>query len=125
MLQGLTVKEARKGVKRSKLTRRAITQLPTELPLTAGRLHFIRRVNEQGVIHIRKEDWKVSRCLAGEYVWAALDLRRERLEIYHRRSAKAKAKVVKTHSYPITERVEPVKPEYRRRTRRVRVLKII
>jgi transposase len=66
VLQGLTVKEARQGVKRSQLTRRAITQLPTELPLTAGRLHFIRRVKEQGVIHIRKEDWKVSRCLAGE-----------------------------------------------------------
>jgi putative transposase len=125
VLHGLTVKEACKGVKRSKLTLRAIKQLPTELPLTAGRLHFIRRVNPRGVINIRKEDWKVSRCLAGEYVWATLDLRRERLEIYHRRSAKAKAKVVKTHSYPITERVEQGKLEYRRRTRRVRVLKII
>jgi putative transposase len=125
VLQGLTVKEACKGVKRSKLTPRASNQLPPEVPLTAGRLHFIRRVNARGVINIRKEDWKVSRRLAGEYVWATLDLRRERLEIYHRRSAKAKAKVVKTHSYPITERVERVKLEYRRRTTRVRVLKII
>jgi hypothetical protein len=125
VLQGLTVKEARKGVKRSKLTPQASKQLPPEVPLTAGRLHFIRRVNPQGIINLRKADWKVSRCLAGEYVWATLDLRRERLEIYHRRSAKAKAKVVKTYSYPIAERVEQVKLEYRRRRRRVRVLKII
>jgi hypothetical protein len=59
-LQGLTVKEARKGVKRRKLPLRAIKQLPPELPLTAGRLHFIRRVNAQGVLNLRKEDWKVS-----------------------------------------------------------------
>lgn len=124
-LHGLTVQEARKGLKRRKLTPRAIKRLPPDLPLTAGRLHFIRRVTERGVINIRKEDWKVSRRLAGEYVWATLDLSRERLEIYHRRSERAKAQVVKTHSYPIEERVERVKPEYRRRTKRVRVLQII
>jgi len=124
-LHGLTVKAARKGVKRKKLTPRAIKHLPTDLPLTAGRLHFIRRVSERGVVNIRKEDWKVSRRLASEYVWAILDLRKERLEIYHRRSEKAKAKVVKKHRYPIEERVERLKPEYRRRTRRVRGLRIM
>jgi len=124
-LQGLTVKEAGKGVKRRKLTPRAIKQLPTDLPLTAGRLHFIRRVNERGGINLRKEDWKVSRRLAGAYVWATIDLRKESLEIYHRRSEKAKAKLVKKHRYPIAERVGRVKPKYRRRARRVRVLGII
>jgi hypothetical protein len=124
-LHGLTVKEAGKGGKRRKLSLRAIKHLPTELPLTAGRVHFIRRVNERGVINIRKEDWKVSRRLAGAYVWATIDLSKERLEIYHRRSEKAQAQLVKTHRYPIAERVERVKPEYRRRTRRVRVLRII
>jgi hypothetical protein len=124
-LHGLTVKEARKGGRRSKLTPRAIKHLPPDLPLTAGRLHFIRRVTERGVINLRKEAWKVSRRLAGEYVWATLDLSRERLEIYYRRSEKATAQVVKTHPYPIEGRVERVKPEYRRRTKRVRVLKII
>jgi putative transposase len=124
-LQGLTVREARKGIKRRKLPPRAIKHLPPEVPLTAGRWHFIRRVTERGVISIRKEDWKVSRQLAGEYVWATLDLRRERLEIYHRRSEKAKAKVVKKHRYPIVERVQRLQPEYRRRARRVRVLRII
>lgn len=124
-LHGLTVKEARTGVKRSKLPRRALTRLPLDLPLTAGRMHFIRRVSAHGTILLRKEEWKVSRGLAGEYVWATLDLRTERLVIYHRRSEKAQAHVVKIHRYPIPERVERVTPEYRRRTKRVSVLKII
>jgi hypothetical protein len=124
-LHGLSVKEARQGVKRRKLPPPALHRLPPALPLTAGRVHFIRRVNARGVINIRKEEWKVSRRLAGEYVWATLDLRTKRLAIYHRRSEKAKAKVVKTHRYPLAERVESVKPQYRRRPRRVGVLKII
>jgi hypothetical protein len=124
-LHGLTVKEARTGVKRRTLPPRALKRRPPDVPLTAGRLHFIRRVNERGVINVRKEDWKVSRRLAGEYVWATLDRSTERLAIYHRRSARAQARGGKTHRYPIEERVQRGKPEYRRRRRRVRVLEII
>jgi transposase len=124
-LHGLTVKAARRGVKRSTLTLRALHRLPQDLPLTAGRMHFIRRVTAQGLITLRKEEWKVSRSLAGEYVWATLDLSTQRLVIYHRRPEKAKARVVKIHRYPIAERVERVQPQYRRRTQRVRVLKLI
>lgn len=119
------MKEARQGVKRRKLPPRALNSLPPDLPLTAGRLHFIRRVNEHGVITLRKEKWKVSRHLAGEYVWATLDLSTEHLAIYHRRSEKATAHVVKTYHYPIAERVQRVKPEYQHRTKRVSVLQII
>ena len=88
-------------------------------------MHFIRRVNAQGLITLRKEEWKVSRSLAGEYVWATLALSTQRLVIYHRRTEKAKVRVVKIHRYPIVEQVERVKPQYRRRTNRVRVLKMI
>jgi putative transposase len=124
-LHGLTVKAARRGVKRRKLPPRALHRLPPDLPLTAGRVHFIRRVTAHGTITLRKEEWKVSRSLAGEYVWATLDLSTHRLVIYHRRSEKAKAHVVKIHRYPLTERVERVQPKYRQRTKRVRVLKIL
>jgi len=124
-LHGLTVKAARTGLKRRKLPLRALTRLPLDLPLTAGRMHFLRRVTAQGSITLRNEEWKVSRGLVGEYVWATLDLRTERLVIYHRRSEKAQAHVVKSHRYPIAERVERLKPEYRRRTKRVRVVKIL
>lgn len=124
-LHGRTVKEARTGVKRRHLSPRTLTRLPQDLPLTVGRLHFIRRVTAHGTIPLRKEEWKVSRSLVGEYVWATLDLSTKRLVIYHRRSAKAKAHVVKSYPYPIAERIESVKPEYRRRTKRVRVVKLL
>ena len=64
-LHGLSVKEARRGVNRRKLPPHALHRLPSDLPLTAGRLHFIRRVNTRGVLNIRKEEWKGSRRLAG------------------------------------------------------------
>lgn len=124
-LGGLTVKEAGRGVKRRKLTRREIKELPDELPLTEGRLHFIRRVNERGEINLLKENWKVSKRLRGEYVWATIDLREQSLKIYHRRSERAKARLVKEHEYVIEERVETLKESFRRGRRRVRVLKII
>ena len=53
----------------------------------------------------------MSRSLAGEYVWATLDLSTARLVLSHRRSEKAKAHVVKISRYPIAERVEPGQPE--------------
>jgi hypothetical protein len=125
VLPGLTVQAARTGVTRRNLPPRASKPLPPEGPLTAGRWPFIRRVNPRGGSNLRKADWKVSRRLAGESVGAPLDLRRERLEIYHRRSAKAKATGVQTPSYPSTDRVEQGKLEYRRRTTSMRGLKII
>lgn len=124
-LCGLSVKEARTGVKRRRLRKRDIKQLPDALPLTEGRVHFIRRVNERGEINILKEDWRVSKRLVGEYVWATIDLREQRLQIHHRRSQRATAKMVKQQTYQIEERTERLKPEYRRRKRRVRVMEIM
>jgi hypothetical protein len=124
-LGGLTISQARRKPRRHKLSRRHIRQLPQALPLTAGRLHFIRRVNEQGAIDILKEQWKVSRSLVGQYVWATLDTRRKKLFIYHRRSARAQPRLIRHYAYEIVERVERPRPEYQRRTRRVDILKII
>jgi hypothetical protein len=71
------VKQARRGVKRRRLTQIAVKALPKELPLTEGRLHFIRRVSEQREINLLKEDWKVSKWLRGKHVWATIDLSAE------------------------------------------------
>jgi transposase len=124
-LEGLTVKEACLKVKRRKLTKREIKALPQELPLSEGRIHFIRKVDSQGEINILKENWKVSKRLRGEYVWATINLKEKSLRIYHRRSERAKAKEVKQHYYAIEERVERLKASYRRARRKLRVLKII
>lgn len=124
-LQGLTVKQAAKLQGSPKLLCRQMTQIPQELPLTAGRLHFIRRVDAQGEINILKEQWKISKSLAGRYVWATLNTRTEELSIYHRHSLRAQAKLIKQHVYEIDEPVPGLLPEFKRRPRPVEVWKII
>ena len=88
-------------------------------------MHFVRRVDQGGRIDILKESWRVSKTLTGEYVWATIDVKRQTLSLSHRRSLKAKAKLVKQYPYQIAERVEKLLPQFRRRARRVSVLQVI
>ncbi|MCA1601845.1 MAG: integrase core domain-containing protein, partial [Acidobacteria bacterium] len=124
-LGGLTVKQASTGLHCKKLWRQQIGQIPEELPLTAGRLHFIRKVDLQGEINILKEQWKVSKTLIGQYAWATLDTRKEELFIYQRRSARAQPRLIKQYVYRIDEKVHKLKSEFQRRARKVEILKII
>lgn len=112
-LGGVSVKAARRGVPRRRLTQRERHAIPEELPLTAGRLPFIRRVDERGQIHLLNESWKVSKRLVGEYVWATVALKAQRLPIAYRKSERAKAKLLKQCAYPITEPVKRLSPQYK------------
>jgi putative transposase len=124
-LGGLSVGEAKRGVKRRRLKVSERRAIPHPLPLTQGRIHFIRRVDERGEIRILNESWKVSKRLAGEYVWATVDLKEQRLKITYRKSERAQAKLIKQYDYCVAEPVKRVLPQYRRRARRVKVLGII
>jgi len=124
-LGGLTVKQAAKQLDCPKLSRRQSAQIPAALPLTVGRLHFIRQVDAQGGINILKEPWQVSKSLIGQYVWATLETGREALSIYYRRSERAQPRLVKQSVYEIDEQVHKLKPEFQRRTRKIEILKII
>ena len=42
------------------------------LPITEGKVHFIRQVKENGTISVLNEDFEVGESLAHEYVWATL-----------------------------------------------------
>lgn len=124
-LEGLSVGEAKRGVKRRRLKASERRRLPDHLPLSAGRLHFIRRVDERGEIRLLNESWKVSKRLGGEYVWATVDLKAQRLTIYYRKSERAQAKRIKQHDYGVAEPVQRVLPQYRRRARRMKVVDLI
>jgi hypothetical protein len=89
--------------------------LTAQLPLTAGQLHFLRRVSATGEISFLGERWKVSKRLAHQYVWATLSTHAQRLEIYHRCSERGAARLVTTYAYAIAEGVRRVQPAYRRR----------
>jgi hypothetical protein len=124
-LDGLTVKQAARHLPCQKRLRRQRTQIPQEVPLTAGRVHFIRKVDAQGAIHILKEPWPVSKSLVGHYVWATLDTGKEALSLYHRRSERAQPRLLKPYEYPIEEKVRKLKPEFHRRARKLDILTMI
>jgi hypothetical protein len=121
----MTVQEASGRQRLTKLRPRQIQQLPENLPLTAGRLHFIRKVDESGEIDILKEHWRVSKTLAGKYVWATIDLSKKELLIYGRQSLRTRPRQIKQFAYEINEPVRGLLPEYRRRPRKVDILRKI
>ncbi len=113
-LHGATPSQAQQQVTRRHLTAEEIALVPSELPLTAGRVHFLRLVTAQGQITVLNETWSVGRRLAGEYVWASINTARRRLLIYHRRSAQARVRLVRTFRYVLHEQVVPLAPQFRR-----------
>ncbi len=120
-LNGLAPCQARRPGRRLRLTEKALRVLPSELPITAGRLHFIRRVEEGGMIRVLNEPWKVDKRLAGQYVWATIVTHKRRLEMYHWRCAGEGARLVKVVRYEIHEPVARLNPCFKRRERRRQV----
>lgn len=92
------------------LTSKQILQLPDPLPITAGRIHFIRQVQPDGTITVLNESGKVSRRLAGKYVWATIITHGRRLEIWYQRSAHHDWRLLKDCAYHIPETVARLTP---------------
>ena len=103
------------------LTNRQRQALPDKLPITAGRVHFERLIDEQGNITLLNETWHIDQRLAGQYVWATIVTHEQRLSIYHQRSAQEPLRRLKTLRYEIAEPVRPLHPEFRRSHRRRRM----
>lgn len=113
-LHGLTPARAQRRVQRRRLTPQQVRALPQPLPLTAGRLHFIRRVAPDGTIRFLGERWKVGKRLAHDYVWATVITQYQRLEIHHKHSERSALRLVKVFSYEISEPIHPLRSEYQR-----------
>jgi hypothetical protein len=94
------------------LTAWQIGHLPTPLPITAGRLHYYSE--GQAKWHHRgshNETWKVSKRLAGKYVWVTITTHCRRLEIWYQWPAKHEWRLLKTRASDIPETVARLKPE--------------
>lgn len=104
-----------------RLTNRQRQALPAALPITAGRVHFERRVDEEGNLALLNETWHIDRRLAGQYVWATIVTHEQRLKIYHQRSVQEPLRWLKTFRYEIAEPVRPLRSEFRRSHRRRKV----
>ena len=124
-LEGLTVAEAKRKFKRRRLTRKEVKKVPESLPITAGRLHFIRRVRAEGEISLLGESFKVSKRFANKYIWATITTDKKRLDIYYKSSEPSPARLIKSYNYEIGEKVVALAKEYRRSARRKDVRKLM
>ena len=55
----------------------------SNIPLVAGRIHFIRIVSSRGDITVLNEDFHVGEEYIGEYIWATIDTKGESLVILY------------------------------------------
>jgi hypothetical protein len=101
-------------VGRCRLSAADLRALPEPLPITAGRIHFIRQVEPEGTIRILNETWPVSKRLAGQYIWATVITHRHTLQICFRRAANRPVRLVRQYTYPFSEPVAPLRPQFRR-----------
>jgi putative transposase len=124
-LQGATPGQAEEQVRRRPLTVQEIALLPSMLPLTAGRVHFLRLVTAEGQITLLNETWSVGKRLAGQYVWATVITHRRRLQIYHRQSEKARVRLVRAFRYALHEQVVPLAAQFQRPYQRRRMFTML
>ena len=76
------------------------------LPLTEGKVHFIRKVDKEGIINVLNEDFNIDKSLAHDYVWATLNIKEEQLTVYHREKNANEARLVKVQRYKNDEDVK-------------------
>lgn len=83
-----------------------------ELPITRGKLHFVRLVEEDGTINILNEKFYIEKNLSFEYVWAILNTKEQNLKIYYQSEKTAPKELVRIEPYKLREPVKnriPVK----------------
>jgi hypothetical protein len=98
-----------------------LRRLPRELPITAGRVHFLRRVSASGEIGLLNERWRVGKRWAGRYVWATIITHMHELRIYYRATAQAPVRLLRQWDYALDEPVVPLAAEFRWSARRPKV----
>jgi putative transposase len=109
-LGNATPQQAQHHESTHRLTAKQILYLSNALPITAGQIHFIRQVKPDGTITLLNEPWKVSKRLAGKYVWATLRTHCRNLQIWYQRSAQHPWRLLKDCAYDIPETVARLKP---------------
>lgn len=79
------------------------------LPLSVGRVHFMRRIQPDGCIRVLNEDWPVPNAPPDTGVWVTLELTvaESRLSIYDGAPDAAQRRCWVSHPFPLAESVQP------------------
>lgn len=118
-LQGQTPAQRCHGAAIVSLTPELQRRIPAgRLPITAGRIHFMRKVETTGEIRLLNENWTVGPKWMGEYVCATVDTAQQTLTFWHKRDAESPWRRLKVRPFRLQETVERLLPAFRRnRTR--------
>ena len=104
--------EAHAQVTRHCLSAAQAAAIPLQLPLTAGRIHFIRQVDPSGTIQLLNESWQVSKRLCDHYVWATVNTHSRSLRIYSCSAAHKPVRLVRDYPYSLGETVVPLLSQF-------------
>ena len=120
-LNGRTPAQMRRGVTIRRLTTDLQRLIPAgRLPITAGRIHIMRKVDGAGKITLLNETWPVGDKWLGEYVRATIDTAEQSLTLWHQEDADADWRLIKTRQFRLKESVHDLPPAFRRNRERCR-----
>lgn len=120
-LGGQTPAQVRRGATLRPLPRCLSDLIPQDrLPLTAGRIHFMRQVDRTGHIQLLNETWPLGAQWTGQYVRATLNTRTATLAFWHQAETSAVWHLIKTRRFQIEEPVHALLPEFRHNRARCR-----
>jgi putative transposase len=120
-LSGQTPATVRRGARVRRLSARLRRLIPQgRLPLTEGRIHFLRKVDPNGAIEILNEVWRLGSTWSGAYVRATINTTEQTITFWHQASAEASWQRIKTRRFVIKETAHALRPEFRRNCARCR-----
>jgi hypothetical protein len=120
-LNGLTPAQIRRGVPIRRLAADLRCLIPIgRLPITAGRIHIMRKVDGVGKITLLNETWPVGEKWIGEYVRATINTAKQILTLWHQEAADADWRLIKTRQFRLKESIHDLLPAFRRNRTRCR-----
>jgi hypothetical protein len=120
-LEGRTPAQMRQGFQPPPLPRALPTLIPAPpLPLTAGRIHLMRKVDPQGTVTVFNEAWLLGKRWMGEYVRATIDTARQQVSFWYKPDVNTAWRCLKRRQFRLRESVHEVVPEFRRNSERCR-----
>ncbi|MBI1800720.1 MAG: hypothetical protein HYR71_03715 [Chloroflexi bacterium] len=120
-LDGHSPAQLRAGFKALRLTLALRQLIPAErLPLTAGQIHVIRKVDHQGTVSLLNESWSVGKKWLGEYIWSVIDTAAQTLTFWHRADAQSAWHRLKARPFRLPESAQPLWPSFYRNRARCR-----
>jgi hypothetical protein len=120
-LLGKTPAQMRHGAAVMRLTADLRRLIPGgRLPITAGRIHFRRKVQTSGDIELLNETWFIGQPWIGEYIHATINTAERVLTFWHKRDAENEWRLIKTRQYRLKEPAQLLLPAFRRNCARCR-----